>query len=60
MERVYLGLRTVEGLRRPSPPPHLAAQGWVFEEDGRLKYTPQGWLRLDSIVNELALQTETP
>jgi len=71
MERVYLGLRTVEGLplaaaspRRPSPPPltppHLAAQGWVFEEGGMLKCTPEGWLRLDSIVNELAMQTETP
>ncbi len=57
LEAVYLGLRTAEGfdfaaLRRPSPPPHLAAQGWVYENEGRLRCTPEGWLRLDSIVNE--------
>ena len=65
LEAMYLGLRTVEGvavaaLRRPSPPPHLAAQGWIFEENGRLKCRPEGWLRLDSLVNELTMQTETP
>jgi len=59
LEAMYLGLRTVEGfafaaLRRPSPPPHLAAQGWIVEHDGRLKCTPEGWLRLDSIVNEIS------
>jgi len=59
LEAVYLGLRTVEGiafaaLRRPSPPPHLAAQGWVKVKDGSLKCTPEGWLRLDSIVNEIS------
>jgi oxygen-independent coproporphyrinogen-3 oxidase len=66
MERMYLGLRTAEGLplapassRRPSPPPHLAAQGWVVVKDGRLKCTPEGWLRLDSLVNELAMKTAT-
>ncbi len=66
MESIYLGLRTVEGLplaaaspRRPSPPPHLAAHGWVVVSDGRLKCTPEGWLRLDSLVNELTMQTET-
>jgi oxygen-independent coproporphyrinogen-3 oxidase len=60
LERIYLGLRTAEGvavaaLRRPSPPPHLAAlmaAGWLYEEAGRLKCTPEGWLRLDSIVND--------
>ncbi|HET9385066.1 MAG TPA: coproporphyrinogen-III oxidase family protein, partial [Gemmatimonadales bacterium] len=55
LEAIYLGLRTVDGvavaaLRRPSPPPHFAAQGWVFEQGGRLKCTPEGWLRLDSLV----------
>ena len=59
LEAVYLGLRTVEGiafaaLRRPSPPPHLDAQGWMEVRDGRLKCTPEGWLRLDSIVNEIS------
>ena len=61
-EAVYLGLRTTEGiavaaLRRPSPP--FAAQGWVFQEGGRLKCTPEGWLRLDSLVSEVTMQTET-
>jgi len=72
LEGIYLGLRTVEGvpfaaLRRPSPPsaaavlsppPHLAAQGWVEVRDGRLRCTPEGWLRLDSLVSELTMQTE--
>jgi oxygen-independent coproporphyrinogen-3 oxidase len=65
-ERIYLGLRTAEGLplaaaspRRPSPPPLFAAQGWTFEADGRLKCTPEGWLRLDSIVAELTMHPET-
>ena len=73
LEGIYLGLRTVEGiafaaLRRPSPPsaaavlsppPLFAAQGWTFEADGRLKCTPEGWLRLDSIVAELTMHPET-
>jgi len=59
IEALYLGLRTVEGVRRPSPPPHLAAEGWIEVRDGRLKCTPEGWLRLDSIVTELTMQTET-
>jgi len=66
IERMYLGLRTAEGVplaaaspRRPSPPPHFAAQGWVEVSDGRLKCTPEGWLRLDSLVGELAMHTET-
>ncbi len=57
LERVYLALRTEEGLAitapyRPLPP--LTAQGWVEVKDGSLKCTPEGWLRLDSIVNEIS------
>jgi oxygen-independent coproporphyrinogen-3 oxidase len=53
LERMYLGLRTIEGLPltaldRLRPP--LTAQGWIVEQDGRLKCTPEGWLRLDSLV----------
>ncbi len=64
LEAVYLALRTAEGLpfaalRRLSPPPHLAAQGWVEMRDGHLKCTPEGWLRLDSLVNELTMDTAT-
>ena len=55
LEAIYLGLRTVEGipvaaLCRPLPP--FAARGWIHEEAGRVKCTPEGWLRLDSIVND--------
>jgi oxygen-independent coproporphyrinogen III oxidase len=54
LERVYLALRTSEGLPltapyRPLPP--FTDQGWIEVRDGRLKCTPEGWLRLDSIVN---------
>jgi oxygen-independent coproporphyrinogen-3 oxidase len=64
LEAIYLGLRTVEGLplaalRRLSPPPLFAAQGWVEVRDNRLKCTPEGWLRLDSLVNELTMHTES-
>src|SRR5882672_6826038 len=57
LERVYLALRTDQGLPitapyRPLPP--FTAQGWVEVRDGRLKCTPEGWLRLDSIVNEIS------
>lgn len=58
LEAIYLGLRTVDGLPltalgrlRPS----LTAQGWMIIHDGRVKCTPEGWLRLDSLV----MQTET-
>ena len=62
VEAIYLGLRTADGL--PStilhrPPPSLAASGWLYESAGRLKCTPEGWLRLDSLVNELTMHTES-
>jgi oxygen-independent coproporphyrinogen-3 oxidase len=60
-EAIYLGLRTAEGLSSTNlhqPPPSFTAQGWLVEQAGRLKCTPEGWLRLDSLVNELAMQTE--
>ena len=65
MERIYLALRTAQGLTttslcRPVPPiAALVKAGWLQEHAGRLKCTPEGWLRLDSIVNELTMQTET-
>ena len=63
LEAIYLGLRTIEGLpltafARLRPP--LTASGWIEIRDGRLKCTPEGWLRLDSLVSELTMQTETP
>jgi oxygen-independent coproporphyrinogen-3 oxidase len=62
LETIYLGLRTAEGLpitafaRLRLP---LTAPGWIEIRDGRLKCTPEGWLRLDSLVSELTMQTET-
>ena len=64
-ERTYLALRRAEGLAatphcRPLPPiAALVRAGWLYEHAGRLKCTPEGWLRLDSLVNELAMHTET-
>src|SRR2546427_7760417 len=63
LERVYLALRTSEGLPLTvpyRPLPSLTVQGWIEVRDGRLKCTPEGWLRLDSIVNELTMQIEIP
>jgi oxygen-independent coproporphyrinogen-3 oxidase len=57
LERVYLALRTIEGLPLNvpyRPLPSLTVQGWIEIQDGRLKCTPEGWLRLDSIVNEIS------
>ena len=59
LERIYLGLRTVEGVSssvfsRPLPPlsPFLE-QGWLLTDGSRLRCTPSGWLRLDSLVSAL-------
>jgi oxygen-independent coproporphyrinogen-3 oxidase len=59
LEQVYLALRTSEGLSltapyRPLPP--LTAwveRGWVVEQGGRVRCTPEGWLRLDELVAKL-------
>jgi len=62
VEAIYLGLRTVDGLPSTDlhrPPPSFAASGWLYEAAGRLKCRPEGWLRLDSLVNELTMHTES-
>ncbi|HEV8304664.1 MAG TPA: radical SAM family heme chaperone HemW [Gemmatimonadales bacterium] len=59
LEQIYLALRTSEGLSltapyRPLPP--LTAwveRGWVVEQGGRVRCTPEGWLRLDELVAKL-------
>ncbi|MHB0963920.1 MAG: radical SAM family heme chaperone HemW [Gemmatimonadaceae bacterium] len=57
-ERVYLGLRTTDGLqatevelRRAEP---WIAEGWARREGSRLVLTPLGWLRMDSLAAALA------
>ncbi len=57
-ERVYLGLRTTAGLDVDDD--HLTAArawvaaGWAKLEGSRLRLTPTGWLRLDSLAADLA------
>jgi oxygen-independent coproporphyrinogen-3 oxidase len=65
LEQLYLGLRTSDGV--PSswiPPADRAtwlAAGWVRpERPDRVVLTPDGWLRLDSLVGHLQLRTTTP
>jgi len=60
LERVYLALRTAEGLDlRPSvssvsPVPSVwLSQGWVELCGARLRCTPEGWLRLDALAGAL-------
>jgi putative oxygen-independent coproporphyrinogen III oxidase len=72
LEVLYLQLRTVEGLpstvlhRPPQPPqpPHplvtALARGWMVETEGRLRCTPEGWLRLDSLVHALTGSAAIP
>lgn len=59
LERMYLGLRTVDGVAssafsRPLPPlsPFLE-RGWLLTDGSRVRCTPAGWLRLDSLVSAL-------
>ncbi|MGE5759775.1 MAG: radical SAM family heme chaperone HemW [Gemmatimonadota bacterium] len=54
LERVYLALRTAEGLPQPPQPLEaLLANGWLVVDDGRVRCTPEGWLRLDALVYAL-------
>ncbi len=58
-EEVYLGLRTTRGLElRPDELEQASGwvdAGWAVLEARRLKLTPLGWLRLDSLAATLAL-----
>ncbi|HEX9283876.1 MAG TPA: radical SAM family heme chaperone HemW [Gemmatimonadales bacterium] len=60
LERLYLSLRTDAGLPltalyRPLPPStaQWVERGWAEFRDQRLVCTPEGWLRLDSLVRDL-------
>jgi oxygen-independent coproporphyrinogen III oxidase len=54
LEELYLGLRTSEGLplNRVTQGDSEAwqAAGWARVNGGRLRLTPEGWLRLDALV----------
>jgi len=54
LESLYLGLRTDQGVAVGAVPSGLVAgwvgQGWGWVSEGRLRLTPEGWLRLDALV----------
>jgi oxygen-independent coproporphyrinogen-3 oxidase len=56
-ETVYLGLRASEGLELAADEHPLVAAwvaaGWGVVDAGRLRLTPRGWLRLDSLAASL-------
>lgn len=53
-ERVYLGLRTISGLHASERDLEAATSwlspGWARIDDGVVRLTPEGWLRLDSLA----------
>ena len=59
LERVYLGLRTSDGLpltasaRLRPPVTAWQRQGWVELRGDHVVCTPEGWLRLDGLVRDL-------
>ncbi len=54
LEELYLGLRTAEGVASDRVPADTTARwrdsGWATSAGGRLRLTPEGWLRLDALV----------
>lgn len=56
-ERVYLGLRTSDGLdisqNEIKTVTSWIAQGWATLDGRRLRLSPQGWLRLDALAADL-------
>jgi oxygen-independent coproporphyrinogen III oxidase len=58
LEELYLGLRTDQGMATDRLPPAEVAtwtsQAWATERDGRVRLTPEGWLRLDALVGVVA------
>ena len=54
LEELYLGLRTSAGLPTDRLDPGTAARwqeaGWAARDPGRIRLTPEGWLRLDALV----------
>ncbi len=65
LERIYLALRTDEGLPLTAPypllPPFTAwvGKGWAVVQGDRLVLTGEGWLRLDSLVRDLTVPVVT-
>ena len=65
LERVYLGLRTSEGVGLPDSSAldrealaRAAQAGWMVLVDNRWCATPEGWLRLDELTVALTTSAE--
>jgi oxygen-independent coproporphyrinogen-3 oxidase len=58
LEEVYLGLRTADGLPVERLDPGMRSAwteaGWAQSTGGRIRLTPEGWLRLDALVGAAA------
>jgi oxygen-independent coproporphyrinogen-3 oxidase len=58
LERLYLGLRTTEGLAEWEVPEGARANwirtGWAALGDGQIRLTAEGWLRLDALVSAIS------
>ena len=54
LEELYLGLRTKHGLAESDLPRQIRLAwertGWAVSTAGRVRLTPEGWLRLDALV----------
>jgi hypothetical protein len=54
LEQVYLGLRTLEGVRpqllQPAQAELWQSAGWAVVGADRVTLTPEGWLRLDALA----------
>jgi oxygen-independent coproporphyrinogen-3 oxidase len=57
VERVYLGLRTSDGLELRQNELSIVTswvrEGWAVLHGARLRLTPRGWLRLDALASAL-------
>jgi oxygen-independent coproporphyrinogen-3 oxidase len=57
LEALYLGLRTTDGLPAALVAPQIGrwtSEGWAEVAGDRVRLTPEGWLRLDALVAEVA------
>jgi len=60
-ERIYLGLRTSDGVDMAQPDLSVdaamldrwVASGWAVRDETGLRLTPRGWLRLDALATDL-------
>jgi oxygen-independent coproporphyrinogen-3 oxidase len=58
LEAIYLGLRTIRGIDATRVPGSMLAawiaEDWAAVDEGTVRLTPAGWLRLDALVSRVA------